>query len=420
MPFTLFFNKRPSLLIVTLFLSSVSLSGCASPPPILGKKSTAMALSDAKAALTRADEMQAATYAPLERDRAMGALSRAETVWNKWIGFSSSTDSTDNPKRDEKIKEDAIYAMLYARIAQAKSKQKQIEQQIDETEKTRIKYMSLKNEHLLEHARTEALIAKRQQLEAERNVAEMKALQETKAKQEAELRALKETKAKQEAELRALKETRAKEEAQKEVLAKEEARKKALQGKLLAELAKQEAQKKAMEESRAKEAALKAKQEADEARNVALLEAKTAKQQLQEMQNKLSMLSTKFAKVKEEQRGLVITLSDILFDVDKASLQSGAAKNLDYLANILKDYRDRKILIEGHTDSTGSEEHNQALSEERAFAVMGYLMSHGLEAKMMEAKGFGESKPVAANETPAGRQQNRRVDIVILNPDTEG
>ncbi len=432
MPAIEFLNRKLSLLTAIVFILATSLAGCASPASILGKKSTAMALSDAKVALTKAEEMKAATYAPLEADKAKEALARAEAVWNKWIAVSSSTDSTGDPKRDERIKEDAIYAMLYARIAQAKSKQARVIKQIDKTEKSRQKHETLKNKLQLEQAQTEAVIARQQKLEAERQTAEMRALQESKAKQEAELRALKETKAKQEAELRALKETKAKEEAQKraleetkakekamqETLAKEEARKKALQEKILAEQAREKAQKKTLEETKAKEAALKGKQEADDARDIALLEAKTAKQNLQNMENKLSMLSSEFAKVKEEKRGLVVTLSDILFDVDKASLQEGAVKNLDYLANILKDYKDRKILIEGHTDSSGAEEHNQALSEERAFAVMGYLMSHGLDAKMMEAKGFGESKPVTTNDTTIGRQQNRRVDIVILNPET--
>ncbi len=176
----------------------------------------------------------------------------------------------------------------------------------------------------------------------------------------------------------------------------------------------------AREEALAKEKAQRQRAEAEAAQRKAEQEALAAKQQLQEMQNKLSLLSAEFARVKAVKRGLVITLSGgILFDVDKTNIRPAAKESLAHLAKILKEYPGRKIIIEGHTDNTGPEEYNQGLSEKRAVAVMDQLISQGLDRQRMDAKGFGMSKPLVTNETSVGRQQNRRVELVILNPDTK-
>ncbi len=190
----------------------------------------------------------------------------------------------------------------------------------------------------------------------------------------------------------------------------------ALLQKEMADAAKQEALSIKEQADKAKAEAAFEKKQAQEARLKALQEAARAKKQMLELENKLGQLSSEFAKVKQEKRGLVVTLSDILFDVDKSTIRMGTATKLNHLVNILKDYPKRKILIEGHTDNTGTDEYNLILSKERAYAVMGYLLSKGLNEQKIQAKGFGEIRPVATNYTPEGRQQNRRVEIVILNP----
>lgn len=105
--------------------------------------------------------------------------------------------------------------------------------------------------------------------------------------------------------------------------------------------------------------------------------------------------------------------SDVLFQVDSAVLDAGAQGTLSQVAQVLHDYPKTAVVVQGHTDSTGSEEHNQALSERRAQAVYNYLVGRGVDAGRMTAVGYGESLPVASNGTDFGRQQNRRVDMLL-------
>ena len=110
---------------------------------------------------------------------------------------------------------------------------------------------------------------------------------------------------------------------------------------------------------------------------------------------------------------LVHFQSDILFGVDSASLGGSAASTLDQVASVLLEYPKTAVVVQGHTDSTGTEVHNQQLSERRAEAVYNYLAGRGVDPGRMSALGYGESFPVASNDTEAGRQLNRRVDILL-------
>ncbi len=124
------------------------------------------------------------------------------------------------------------------------------------------------------------------------------------------------------------------------------------------------------------------------------------------------------ARVERIGEGIKITFdSGILFDVNKADLQPAAQENLTQLSAILKKYEDTNILIEGHTDSDGSEEHNMQLSERRASSVSSYLGGHEVSTARMSIVGYGESQPVAENTTVDGKQANRRVEIAIMAND---
>lgn len=112
-------------------------------------------------------------------------------------------------------------------------------------------------------------------------------------------------------------------------------------------------------------------------------------------------------------RGLVLTLGDVLFATGSAELQRGANTNLDKLVSFLSQYPERTVLIEGHTDNVGSASFNQDLSQRRADSVRRYLMQQDIASHRMRASGIGQERPVSNNETPTGRQQNRRVEIVI-------
>lgn len=124
-------------------------------------------------------------------------------------------------------------------------------------------------------------------------------------------------------------------------------------------------------------------------------------------------------KAKPTDRGMVITLGDILFATNRAILAPGAEKDIDQLGRFMKKYPTRKIVIEGHTDSRGKSEYNLALSKRRADAVKKALVAKGIDESRIETKGYGETSPVANNKTAAGRQQNRRVEVIILE-DSQG
>lgn len=121
------------------------------------------------------------------------------------------------------------------------------------------------------------------------------------------------------------------------------------------------------------------------------------------------------AQTRVTDRGVVLTLGDVLFAVGKSDLKPGAARTLDKLANAMRRDRATIVTIEGHTDSTGKRSFNLALSQRRAQAVRNYLASKGIPASRIKARGLGPDFPVASNKTEAGRQQNRRVELVVQN-----
>jgi outer membrane protein OmpA-like peptidoglycan-associated protein len=152
---------------------------------------------------------------------------------------------------------------------------------------------------------------------------------------------------------------------------------------------------------------------AEAERNRVLLQAREREAELSAAD--AAVMRQRLAELQAEQteRGLVMTLSDVLFDVDSANLKPGARLTLDRLAEFLAAEPSRRLLIEGHTDSSGSDDYNLGLSDQRARAVQTALLNRGIPPDRIEAEGLGESFPVASNDTVAGRQQNRRVEIII-------
>ncbi|RQP22840.1 OmpA family protein [Piscinibacter terrae] len=116
---------------------------------------------------------------------------------------------------------------------------------------------------------------------------------------------------------------------------------------------------------------------------------------------------------KPTDHGLVVMLQDVLFDTGHATLKEGSQAKLDQLAVVLKNHPERRILVEGFTDSVGSDAMNMALSQARADSVRNALLSRGVPADRIETRGYGETRPVASNDNAAGRQQNRRVEVVF-------
>lgn len=138
------------------------------------------------------------------------------------------------------------------------------------------------------------------------------------------------------------------------------------------------------------------------------LEAEAALAQASVLEQELADL-----KAKKTDRGFVLTLGDVLFATGKADLMPGGQRAIDQLAAFLIKYPTKTVSVEGHTDSMGSEEYNVTLSQRRAVSVRSAIMARGISPDRITAVGLGELYPVAGNETSAGRQQNRRVEILI-------
>jgi outer membrane protein OmpA-like peptidoglycan-associated protein len=159
-----------------------------------------------------------------------------------------------------------------------------------------------------------------------------------------------------------------------------------------------------------------AEQRADSLRR----EAEEANRRLNEALVQLRSLVAEITNLQQTQRGLVISLSGILFDVGKSTLKGGSQASLERIAAVLTQYPQHQILVEGHTDASGSEEFNLDLSRARASSVRSALVTAGVDASKITAEGYGESRPVATNDTGEGRQQNRRVEIVIVGAGSVG
>lgn len=201
-----------------------------------------------------------------------------------------------------------------------------------------------------------------------------------------------------------------------------------------AERAKAEAVAAAQNAEQERLAAERAKREADEARQAAIAQQQQlaadadrsrqlaanadaarlkAEQDQAELRRQLLEQFNMVLQTTETARGLIVNMSDVLFDTARYTLKPGAREKLAKVAGIILGHPGLKIEVEGHTDSVGGDEYNMKLSENRANAVREYLVAQGIRSESITSRGFGKTKPVADNSTAAGRQQNRRVELVV-------
>jgi outer membrane protein OmpA-like peptidoglycan-associated protein len=227
------------------------------------------------------------------------------------------------------------------------------------------------------------------------------------------------------AEKRAMEERRAKAEADAKEAAEKEAQARAQAEEDSKRRAQAEADRQAAEQAKAE--AEKAKAEADAARAAALVEQQKAEQeaekarqaaadairQKEEMRARLLHQLNQVLETKDSDRGLVVSMPDVLFDSGQYTLKPAARERLARVAGIVTAYPELMFEIEGHTDSTGSDDFNQLLSEKRAATVRDYLVDAGVSINNVVARGFGKTRPIAGNTTAEGRKLNRRVEMIV-------
>src|SRR5262245_8690049 len=195
---------------------------------------------------------------------------------------------------------------------------------------------------------------------------------------------------------------------QAKALAEQSARDKAA-----AEAARQAAEAQAQQAARDKVAAEAARQAAEAQAQQAREAAAQADRDRLALRGQLRNQLNQVLETRETARGLIVNLSDVLFDTGSATLKPGTREKLARVSGILLAHPELKVQVEGHTDSVGDDEYNQRLSENRADSVRGYLVAQGIASSAVTTKGFGRSQPVAPNDTAVGRQQNRRVELVV-------
>lgn len=237
----------------------------------------------------------------------------------------------------------------------------------------------------------------------------------------------------------------AQQEADQQAAQAQQQAQEASQQKQLAEMQAQQAQQQA-EQARQQAAQLQAQAEqerrdAEQARQEAMAQRQQAEQQLAqaqaqaqaaqaqaqtaqqqaadaqqhevELRQRLQQQLNTVLQTRDTAKGLIVNMSDVLFDLNQATLKAGAREKLAKVAGILLAYPDLKIRVDGYTDSTGTAEYNRDLSQRRADTVRAYLMKQGISADAVVSQGFGADDPVASNSTASGRQQNRRVEMVV-------
>jgi outer membrane protein OmpA-like peptidoglycan-associated protein len=194
-----------------------------------------------------------------------------------------------------------------------------------------------------------------------------------------------------------------------------------------AEQARLEAEQAAQQAAQERAAAQQQLQESEQARQAAAQQAEQARlqaqqsdqaraqavQQAEEQRQRLLKQLNQVLQTRDSARGLIVSMSDVLFDFNQATLKPGAKLRLAKVSGIILAYPDLKLEIDGFTDNKGTPQYNMTLSDKRAKAVRDFLVAQGVGTDAVTTKGFGESNPVATNATAAGRQQNRRVELVV-------
>ena len=267
---------------------------------------------------------------------------------------------------------------------------------------------------VVETAEEVRVMAVKQKAEEEaqwRLAAEKKAAEDREAKARADADA--EARRRQESDQARIQAEQAKAEAERMKLEAQQAAQEAAKQKAEAEQAALEASRQKAEAEQARQTALDQQRAAEAQTQKALQAAAQAENEKVQLRAQLLERLNSILQTRDSARGLIVNMSDVLFDTGSSTLKPGAREKLAKISGILLAHKGLTLQIEGHTDSVGSDEFNQQLSERRSDSVRDFLAEQGVTPSAMSARGFGKTQPVASNDTPEGRQRNRRVELVV-------
>jgi outer membrane protein OmpA-like peptidoglycan-associated protein len=379
------------LVIASLAAAAMFSARCATAPPPHEIAQARLALEDARHA-------GAESIAPRDYDAANAHFHVAESAWNEH--------------------KDALAAARWARLAEGEARRAQYRAEAETAEEALRREHERRSRGELSVRDAEiALLEARARTDAERRAAEAEARAAAERRHAAE-ELLKREAAARESE-RARAETEAKLAAEQAQAQESAQRTQAERDRLNAELDKTRADlettRRAAEEARkAADEEQKRLEDQRRADQVRLAELEKARQEQQQSEEALRQTLAQLAQVREEARGLIVTLpGSIYFDVNKSDVKPAMRERLTEIGHALAKVPDRHILIEGHTDSDGKASYNLELSRLRAEAVRSVLVAGGVGPDRVETQGYGKTRPIASNDNPAGKAQNRRVEIIL-------
>ncbi len=347
-------------------------------------KKAPLDLLEARNAVRIAGDAHAEQYAPEMLSKAEKLLDQAEDYYRRKQGT----------KPIATVAREAVQTAEEARVNSIRSE-----------DQARLERQRKENEERVEKARADAEQAQ-QQAEQAKQQAEQAQQQAQQAQQQAQL----------EAQQRAAAEQQQQQAEQQAQQAQQQAQQQAEQAQQQAQQAQQQAQEEAQKRAAAEQQQQQAAQQAEEARQRAE-QAEQRNQQLeaQQAQVRQQLMSqlNQVLQTRDSARGLIVSMPDVLFSTGSADLKPTARERLAKVAGILIAYPDIHVEVDGYTDSTGSVMFNEQLSQHRAGSVQSYLVQQGVPSASIDTHGFGQANPVASNDSAAGRQQNRRVELVV-------
>lgn len=357
-------------------------------------KKAPLDLLEARNAVRIAQDANAQQYAPDVLKRAETLLNQAEDYYRRKQGEKPiATVAREATQTAEEARVNSVRAEEQARAEQQRKE----------------------NEQRAAQARAEAEQAQQQAQEAQKQADEARQRAQQ-AQQQAEAEAQQRAAAEQQAQMEASQRQQLEQQQSAAAQAAQQAQQQAEQAQQQAQEAEQRAQQEAQQRAALEQQQQQVAQQAEEARQQAQQAQQRAQQleqqQAQERQQLMNQLN-QVLQTRDSARGLIVSMPDVLFDTGSANLKPTARERLAKVAGILIAYPDIHVEVDGYTDSTGSPMFNEQLSQQRAATVQSYLVQQGVPAGSIAIHGFGEANPIASNDTAMGRQQNRRVELVV-------
>jgi outer membrane protein OmpA-like peptidoglycan-associated protein len=357
-------------------------------------KHTPLELLEARNAVRIAKDANAEQYAPDVLTRAETLLNQAEDYYQRKQGTKPiATVAREATQTAEEARLNSLHAAEQAKLDQERKE----------------------NQERTTRARAEAEQAQQQAQEAKQQ-AEQAQQRAEQARQQAEAEAQQRAAAEQQANNEAAQRQQLEQQQQAAQQAAQQAQQQAQQAQQAAQEAQQRAQQEAQQRAALAQEQQQTAQQAEQARQQAQeAQQRTQQVEAEEAQTRQRLMSqlNQVLQTRDTARGLIVSMPDVLFDTGSANLKPTARERLAKVAGILIAYPDIHVEVDGYTDSTGSPVFNEQLSQQRAASVQSYLVQQGVPSGSIAIHGFGEANPIASNDTAAGRQQNRRVELVV-------